>query len=319
MAHADRELVAAIRAELASIDPTRPCDRAAESQALGTRPTTSEPAVARLAVRLGLATPPVTRRRASAATGLSRVADGGRDPSAEGPERIPAGQDEAHGSRVAATPPAGDTSHFDWEARPDHCRMAYLRGLFLARGSLSIAGPRTHLEFSVAPHEAALLARRLGDAGLPASWRIRRGRGVVTWKSAETVALFLRRAGLRASLLEFEARRVQRAVRSDLNRVVNAESANLERAVAAAGRQLEAIDTLEADGRLSGQPYTVRMVADGRRETPEATLSELAERLGIGRSVVQRALERIEWLALHGDAPARRGGPAPARRQPPLA
>jgi predicted transcriptional regulator len=48
-------------------------------------------------------------------------------------------------------------------------------------------------------------------------------------------------------------------------------------------------------------------------------LSELAERLGIGRSVVQRALERIEWLALHGDAPARRGGPAPARRQPPLA
>lgn len=196
--------------------------------------------------------------------------------------------------------------------------MAYLRGLFLACGSLSIAGPRTHLEFAVPLDEAAVLSRRLGDAGLPASWRIRRGRGVVTWKSAETVALFLRRAGLRGSLLEFEARRVQRAVRSDLNRVVNAESANLERAVAAAGRQLVAIEVLESDGRLSGQPYTVRLVAEARRETPEATLSELAERLGVGRSVVQRALERIEWLALHGDGAGGRGG-EPARGLPPLA
>lgn len=271
MAYADRELVTAIRTELASIDPSRPCDREAEALGLGSSVATSEPAVARLAVRLGLPAPPVGRRRIAAG------APGG---------------------------PAG--AHFDWDARPEHCRMAYLRGLFLAAGSLSISGPRTHLEFVVDAEEAASLARRLDDAGLPASWRLRRGRGVVTWKSAETVVLFLRRAGLRAALLEFEARRVGRAVRSDLNRVVNAESANLERAVAAAGRQLAAIEALEADGRLGTQSYTVRLVAEGRRETPEATLSELAERLGVGRSVVQRALERVEWLVLHDEPPRRR-------------
>jgi hypothetical protein len=86
-----------------------------------------------------------------------------------------------------------------------------------------------------------------------------------------------------------------------LNRVLNAESANLQRAVSAAGRQLDAIAILDDDGRLAEQSDTVRAVASARRETPEATLSELAERLGMHRSAVQRSLERVETLALHDD------------------
>jgi DNA-binding transcriptional regulator WhiA len=73
--------------------------------------------------------------------------------------------------------------------------------------------------------------------------------------------------------------------------------------VAAAGRQLDAIAQLDADGRLAEQPYVVRLVADARRETPEATLSELAERLELHRSAVQRALERIERLAEEEPSP----------------
>ncbi|TAL10608.1 MAG: DNA-binding protein WhiA, partial [Chloroflexota bacterium] len=197
-----------------------------------------------------------------------------------------------------------DGAPFDWAASPDHCRMAYLRGRFLARGSLSIAGARTHLEFVVDPGEAPQLASWLEDAGMPASWRIRRGRGVVTWKSGEVVGLFLRRIGAGAALLELEARQVSRAMRGELNRILNAESSNLQRSVAAAGRQLAAIDRLEADGRLGEQPYTVRAVAEARRETPEATLADLAERLGLHRSGVQRALERLERLAMGDEAPS---------------
>ena len=185
--------------------------------------------------------------------------------------------------------------------------MAYLRGLFLARGSLSVAGGRTHLEFVVAPAEAPALARRVSEANMAASWRIRRRRGVVTWKSAETVGLFLRRIGAGAALLELEARQVSRTLRGELNRILNAESANLQRSVTAAGRQLAAIDQLEADGRLAAQPYVVRVVAEARRETPEATLAELAERLGLHRSGVQRALERVERVALHGEPPGTEG------------
>jgi len=258
---ADRDLVAALRAELAAIDPARACDLAAELAGLASTPRAGEsardPVLARLTVRLA--------RRGSAAT--------------NGP--------------------------FDWAASPEHCRMAYLRGRFLARGSLSVAGARTHLEFVVDVDEAPVLTTWLLDAGMPGSWRVRRGRGVVTWKSSETVGYFLRRIGAGGALLELEARQVSRTLRGELNRILNAESSNLQRSVAAAGRQLAAIDQLEADGRLAAQPYPVRVVAEARRETPEATLAELAERLGFHRSGVQRALERVERLALHGEARAR--------------
>ena len=75
-------------------------------------------------------------------------------------------------------------------------------------------------------------------------------------------------------------------------------------------RVRDAIALLDADGRLAEQPYVVRLVADGRRETPEATLGELAERLELHRSAVHRALERIERLAEEEPAPPRPTAPA---------
>ena len=222
MTRSERDLVTALRDELAAIDPSRPCDRAAEVAGLGPDPSGREASVGRLAHRLG---------RFGEAT-----SSGG----------------------------------FDWAAAAEHCRIAWLRGRFLARGSLSLAGGRTHLEFVVKPDEAPALAGRLTDFGLPVSWRIRRARGVVTSKNGEAVGTFLRRIGATGALLELEARQVSRALRGELNRVLNAESANLQRAVSAAGRQLDAIATLDADGRLSRQPYVVRLVAAARRETPRS-------------------------------------------------
>ena len=246
MGRTERDLVAALRAELAAIDPARACDRAAESAGLTGSLAGRHATVARLLVRLRRETRP---------------------------------------------------SDFDWATAAEHCRLAWLRGRFLSRGSLSVAGGRTHLEFVVDVAEAPVLAARLGEIGLPASWRVRRGRGVVTWKGADTVGTFLRRIGASSALLELEARQVSRALRGELNRILNAESANLHRAVDAAGRQLLAIAALEADGRLARQSYTVRLVAEARRETPEATLTELADRLSLHRSAVQRALDRIERVA----------------------
>jgi hypothetical protein len=263
MAGSDRDLVAALRAEVAAIDPARACDRQAEIAGLGARVHAREPAVARLVVRLG---------------GHAR-----------------------EGGGVARRTFLLPETELDWTAAADHCRLAWLRGRFLARGSLSLAAGRAHLEFTVAPDEAPQLARRLDDVGLPASWRIRRGQGVVTWKSTESITAFLGRIGGSGALLELEARSVARTLRGELNRVLNAESANLQRSVEAAGRQLGAIDALEAAGRLATQPRTVRAVAEARRETPEASLSEIAARLDLHRSSVQRALDRLERLALHDD------------------
>ena len=269
-------LVEAMRAELAAIDPPRRCCRQAETAGLAGALRPRRRATARLVLRL--------RRR--------RETQGVAGPTA-------AGSPGVAGPVATGSPAAAPTAAFDWDTAQEHCRAAYLRGRFLAHGSLSLASGRTHLEFVVGADEAAALCEHLGQFGLHASWRLRRGRGVVTWKSAETMGTFLRLVGGGAALLELEARQVSRSVRGDLNRAINAESANLQRAVAASARQLEAIEALEADGRLAAQPYVVRVVAQGRRDIPEASFTELAERLELHRSAVQRALARIERLALH--------------------
>ncbi len=277
MSESERDLVAALRAELAAIEPARPCDRAAERAGVRNPARRDDPVIGRLLVR------------------LARGGDGIR-------------VDRANAS------PIDDLADDElaWERLPEHCRLAWLRGRFLGHGSLSLAAGRTHLEFVVPAPEAPILARRLAQLDMPASWRVRRGRGVVTWKSGETVTTFLGRIGAGPALLELEARQVARTLRGELNRVLNAESANVARSVTAAGRQIAAIDELAADGRLGEQPYVVRLVADARRETPEATISELADRLGVHRSAVQRALERLERLVLH-DGPSRRRGRRPER------
>jgi hypothetical protein len=268
----ERDLVGAIRAEVAAIDPHRRCCRIAESAGLAGASEKKRRILARVALR------------------LSRARSG------EGPDAGSHGSTGAPG--LAAVPVDAE---FDWGRAADHCRVAFLRGRFLAHGSLSLASGRTHLEFVLPPDEARLLCDQLARLHLPAGFRLRRGRGVVTWKNSETVITFLKVLGGGSALLELESRQVSRSVRGELNRVINAESANLGRAVAASAIQLEAIDILEADGRLSSQPYVVRLVADARREEPEATFSELAARLGVHRSAVQRALGRIERLALHSD------------------
>jgi WhiA LAGLIDADG-like domain/WhiA C-terminal HTH domain len=241
-----RELVVALRAELAAVEPGRACCRAAERHGLGAAATgqARDPVVARLAIRLG------------------------HDAAADAP--------------------------FDWAAAADHCRLAWFRGRFLARGSLSLAAGRTHLEFVLPRSDAQDLAGYLAEIGLLANVRVRRGAGVVTWKSAASVTHFLRLLGASATLLELESRTVARELRSDLNRQLNAETANLRRGITSAARQVAAIGSLQASGRFDALPVAVRLVGRSRLAAPEASISELADELDVGRSSVQRALGRLE-------------------------
>jgi hypothetical protein len=286
---AERDLVESTRAELSAVDPPRRCCRLAESAGLAGAFEPRRRTMARLMLRLS---------RSRAGEGSEGARSGGPVAGA-----VSSAGHLAVAAQVASPPgPAPSPAPpFEWARAAEHCRVAYLRGRFLAHGSLSLASGRTHLEFVLPEAEARELCDQLTGMDLAATWRLRRGRGVVTWKSVETVVTFLKVVGGSSALLELESRQVLRSVRGDINRVINAESANLGRAVAASARQLEAISLLEADGRLQDQPYQVRLVADARREEPESTFAELAERLGLHRSAVQRAVERIERLALHPD------------------
>lgn len=212
--------------------------------------------------------------------------------------------------RLEADPAAG--LEFEWRRAQAHCRISYLRGLFLGHGSLSLGAAGSHLEFVVPLEMSDELAAQLAALGMPARSRERRGRAVLTWKSAETIIDFLRRAGGTAATLELETQLETRALRAHLNRALNAESANVERSVATARRQLAAIDALDAGGRLQRLPRGLRAVAGARRRSPEATFGQLARELGTSRAHVQRAFEQIEQHALQLQAgPA---GPSSASR-----
>jgi len=193
--------------------------------------------------------------------------------------------------------PAG-AGDFEWGTAAEHCRSAYLRGAFLARGSFSVSPNGTHLEIVVGADEVEELAAQLAQTGLPPGTRLRRGRGVLTWKGAESITELLRRMGASSTTLELESRLVSRQMTGHLNRVVNAETANLRRAVAAARRQLDDIETLESSGALRRLPTETRRVAAARRRAPEATFAELAEQLDLSRSRVQRAFDQIGSAAL---------------------
>jgi DNA-binding protein WhiA len=98
-------------------------------------------------------------------------------------------------------------------------------------------------------------------------------------------------------VLELETHRVGRDVQARLNRLINAEEANLARTVRAADRQLSAIARLEADGGLASLPPGLREMAVFRRQLPDADLDTLAAAIGLSRSAVNHRLRRLVELA----------------------
>jgi DNA-binding protein WhiA len=250
----ERDLVAAMWAELAAIEPARRCCRIAERAGLGAeaRGRARTPGIGRLAVRLD---------------------DG-----------------------VSA-------ETFDWDKSVAHCRIAYLRGMILAHGSLSVTATGSHLELVVPVGDLPTEAFRAASLGFPAGARIRRGHGVLTWKEADLIIGLLRRLGASASVMEIEMRLLGRTLRGHMNRVVNAEGANVRRAVSAAYRQIEQIQSLEQGDGLSRLSRQTRRVVDARRKAPEATFAELAASVGLSRGQVQRAFYELEAVALHQGEP----------------
>ena len=179
------------------------------------------------------------------------------------------------------------------------CRAAYLRGAFLAAGSVS--GPRNaHLELRVTDVEtASFLADLAGADGL----RVRsyeRGRHAVAYaKGVEPTADVLAFLGADEAALRLGEDAVVGATKSRANRLANADHANLVRASRAAERQLRAIRRLESAGRLVELPPELREIAALRRRHPSLPLRELARRCRppATKAAVQRRLARLERAA----------------------
>ena len=127
----------------------------------------------------------------------------------------------------------------------------------------------------------------------------RRGTFAVYLKGAEPIVTFLALVGAHRALLRTEDVRIVKSLRNDVNRLVNAEIANQQKASDAAISQIEAINALAAGPGLDNLPPALRELAELRLANPEVSLRELGELADppLTKSAVYHRVRRIEELA----------------------
>jgi len=178
-------------------------------------------------------------------------------------------------------------------------QKAYLRGAFLAGGSINNPEGTYHLEIITNDaHHAAALCRLLNGFGLGAKVSGRKSWQVVYLKESEHIVGFLALIGAHHALLEFENVRVVKDMRNQVNRLVNCETANLNKTVDAAVRQAENIRLVQETVGLEELPQALREIAVLRLQYPDSSLKELGQMLTppVGKSGVNHRMRKIdEW------------------------
>jgi len=181
------------------------------------------------------------------------------------------------------------------------CRRSYLRGAFLAGGSVNNPeGSSYHLEIATMYEEhCKALCELAGKFHLNARC-IERKKGYVLYiKEGEKIIEMLNVIGAHQALLKFEDVRIMRDMRNSVNRIVNCETANLNKTIGAAVRQIENIKLLEQEIGLENLPEKLREVAVIRLKYPDLNLKEVGELLGggVSKSGVNHRLRKIDEMA----------------------
>ncbi len=180
------------------------------------------------------------------------------------------------------------------------CRRAYLRGAFLGGGSVSKPEGEYHLELVTGNLDfAKTLVRLMKTFGLPARLTDRKQDFLVYLKDGDAITSLLRIIGAHNALFAFENVRVVKDMRNQVNRLVNCETANLQKTVNAAVRQVESIRLIAAREGIDKLPPSLREAAELRLAYPEATLQELVDLADgqVGKSGMNHRLRKLEQIA----------------------
>jgi len=180
------------------------------------------------------------------------------------------------------------------------CRKAYLRGIFLGGGSISDPEKTYHLELVTNNGDfAADIKELLNFYELGAKVVVRKGNHVVYIKEGEHIVKFLSIIGAHNALLNLENVRIYKEMRNNVNRIVNCETANLDKTLNAASRQIENILYIKDVLGLDKLPEGLAEIAELRLEYKEASLKELGEMLSpaVGKSGVNHRLRKLDQIA----------------------
>lgn len=180
------------------------------------------------------------------------------------------------------------------------CKRAYLRGAFLASGSMSAPEKAYHLEIVCASEEKAEQIREMfGFFRMDAKIVLRKKSYVVYIKEGTQISAFLGVIDAYDKMEEFDEIRQVKEMRNTVNRKVNCETANINKTVSAAVKQIEDIRFIQEQKGLDKLPEALRDVAIVRMEHPEASLKELGAflRPPVGKSGVNHRLRKLSEIA----------------------
>lgn len=178
--------------------------------------------------------------------------------------------------------------------------MAYLRGAFLAGGSVTDPAKRYHLEMTTSHYKVSReTCALLIECGFSPKELSRGGNNILYFKQSDYIEDFLTAIGAQVSAMGVMEAKVEKDLRNGVNRRVNCETANLTKVVDASMGQMAAIRALEEAGALDKLPGKLRETALLRRENPEATLQELAAMLNppITKSAINHRMRKLLELA----------------------
>ena len=184
--------------------------------------------------------------------------------------------------------------------KKDCCKRAYLRGAFLAAGSISNPEKSYHFEIKcINENKAKQIVVILKSFGVDAKVITRKNKYIVYLKDSDKVVDALNIMEAPIALLEVEEIRVQKDMSNMLNRQMNCDQANINKIVNAAQRQIEDIKYIESEVGLSYLPEKLQAIARIRLDNPDAPLQEIGDLMNppLGKSGVNHRLRKISEIA----------------------
>ena len=180
------------------------------------------------------------------------------------------------------------------------CRRAYIRGAFLASGSVSDPEKGYHFEIVCADSaRAEQLSAMLESFGIEAKITLRKHSYILYVKEGSQIADILNVMEAHVGLMKFENIRILKEMRNSVNRQVNCETANLNKTVSAAVKQIEDIQYIQSTIGFEKLPENLAEIARLRLEQPGMSLKELGQMLtpAVGKSGVNHRLRKLSFIA----------------------
>ena len=180
------------------------------------------------------------------------------------------------------------------------CKRAFLRGAFLACGSMIDPEKNYHFEIvCTAADKAEQVQNVMNEFGLDAKVILRKKYHVVYLKESSSIVDMLNIMEAPVALMQLENVRILKDMRNSVNRRVNCETANINKTVTAAAKQIEDIQYIREHSGFSGLAPNLKETAMARLEYPEASLKELGDMLNppVGKSGVNHRLRKLSEIA----------------------